>query len=361
MPQVLVKSFSLVSWPRQAIKFLILLVLLANVRSLPLVWHVRLFLPAINIRLRYCALKVRHTFKDAKAKTTVLNDWIESLCPIGANPFEMSTTIKGWTSIDDVDFNGHLSNSSYAKTLDFARLESALRAFPAFTRSGGWVGLGSTHYHFIREIPVFTSYEIRTNFGAWDGKWVYVVSRFVSFSGKRPIRPKTSPLDAYIHRPSCLTTFQASGDCNSPLPVGRTLEETIVTAAARLHPSDGDNVTLHCVAISRFCFKHGRITIPPSIVLAGEGFSKPSAAVESSGSYSHSHPPPHWGQVQRLRLAPYGSIETYRDFLKGRWRDIPEGGRWWDVALAGPIEIQRKANLNLLKSLSEAMEVAQTI
>ena len=32
--------------------------------------------------------------------------------------------------------------------------------------------LAATHYHFIREIPMFASYEVRIGIQAWDHKWV---------------------------------------------------------------------------------------------------------------------------------------------------------------------------------------------
>ena len=64
--------------------------------------------------------------------------------------------------------------------------------FPMFFRAGGWIALAgmyrsvgpptwtlpdhhfqpATHFHFIHEIPMFKSYEIRTNLAAWDQKWV---------------------------------------------------------------------------------------------------------------------------------------------------------------------------------------------
>lgn len=107
-------------------------------------------------------------------------------------------------------FGMHLSNSSYAKVrqllvhnqfalilhyllttsaqaLDSARLRVLWRAFPAWGVSGGVIALGgrfavcsdtarltvsATHYHFIREIPLFARYEVRISIASWDDKWV---------------------------------------------------------------------------------------------------------------------------------------------------------------------------------------------
>ncbi|KAJ7435193.1 hypothetical protein FB451DRAFT_370737 [Mycena latifolia] len=41
------------------------------------------------------------------------------------------------------------------------------------------------HFHFIREIPMFARYEVRASVGAWDDKWIWVVSRFVGPAFKK--------------------------------------------------------------------------------------------------------------------------------------------------------------------------------
>jgi acyl-CoA thioesterase FadM len=79
---------------------------------------------------------------------------------------------KTWASIDDCDFNGHLSNSSYATTLDAARLKTAVASFPFFFGAGGRMALGATQYTFIREIPMSMPYEVQLCTVGWDNKWV---------------------------------------------------------------------------------------------------------------------------------------------------------------------------------------------
>jgi hypothetical protein len=76
-------------------------------------------------------------------------------------------------------------------------MNSALKVFPYFARAGGWVALAGkyqtpnispkgrlirfwgarkkkkgTHFHFIREIPVFARYEVRSQIIGWNSKWV---------------------------------------------------------------------------------------------------------------------------------------------------------------------------------------------
>lgn len=132
-----------------------------------------------------------------------------------------------------------------------------------------------------------------------------------------------------------------------------------------------DGAILHCVAVSQVCFKLDRITAPPAVVLASEGFTKPyddgdtdrDSAIDSVGarSYSHADPPPNWIKSQSLRVPPHGSMENFRAFLRGKWRDVPEGERWWEDALGGSIEAKRQANLEILESLKLGLERTQTL
>ena len=38
--------------------------------------------------------------------------------------------------------------------------------------TGTLIFFKGTHYHFIREIPMLASYEVRTSIATWDQKWV---------------------------------------------------------------------------------------------------------------------------------------------------------------------------------------------
>ena len=93
---------------------------------------VRVFRPVFALRFRYYWLRLRILFKSSQVKELAVRNWFEELLPVGLNPFDAMTAYKTWTSeylpslraygvlsvligIDDSDFNGHLSNSSYAK------------------------------------------------------------------------------------------------------------------------------------------------------------------------------------------------------------------------------------------------------
>ena len=131
-----------------------------------------------------------------------------------------------------------------------------------------------------------------------------------------------------------------------------------------------DGAILHCVAVSQICFKRDRITVPPAVVIASEGFTKPygdtdTDNVDSAGagvrSYSHTNPPPNWIKSQSVRVPPHGSMDNFLTFYRGKWREVPEGERWWEDALGGSIEAKRRANLEILESLKLGLDRVRTL
>ncbi|KIJ64173.1 hypothetical protein HYDPIDRAFT_187973 [Hydnomerulius pinastri MD-312] len=342
------------------LKYVACAVLLANAGSLPFVWHIRVFWPIFAARLEYYALRSRLLFTPKAERAKILTAWAEGLSPVGANPFEIVTVYRRWASIDDTDMFGmHLSNSSYAKVLDSARLRALIKAFPAWGRSGGQMALGASHYHFIREIPFFAKYEIRLTFGSWDHKWIYLIARYVT----RPVgrNAKRSPSTSASATPNQGISESATPngvEQNGTVDVEKAVNAIVGGRTAILEP---DGSILHCVAVSQICFKHGRITIPPAVVLGAEGFTKPPAPDSGISTYSRSNPPPSWAKSQAIRVAPLGSMSKFQAFLKGGWRDVPEGERWWEEALGGSIEEKRQANLEILESLKLGLERTRSI
>lgn len=129
----------------------------------------------------------------------------------------------------------------------------------------------------------------------------------------------------------------------------------LIAAAQLKNTEESDGATLHCISISQLCYKHGRITVPPTLVLAASGFSAPPPASPSSDSpptpYSHANPPPHFHHAKTL-ISPRAT-RKYREFLRGGWRNVPEAERWWDNALGGVVEERRKANVEGLGGVNE--------
>ncbi|KAF8147820.1 hypothetical protein B0H34DRAFT_669212, partial [Crassisporium funariophilum] len=174
-------------------KLLVCLLFLLNIRSWPLAWHFRVFRPVFARRFQHLWLRIRMILQSPATKLRMEEKWLDSIAPVGQNPLKMVVPYKTWASLDDSDFNGHLSNSSYCKILDSARFKAAVDMFPMFFPTGGWMALAGTHCYFVREIPMLSSYEIRTSIAAWDQKWIYVLSKFVRKSDGKKKRIASKP------------------------------------------------------------------------------------------------------------------------------------------------------------------------
>lgn len=361
-------------------KFMFLLLLLLNVRSLPLAWHLRVFRPVFAIRLRYWWAMLRTMLMSRQEREKEEDRWLDSLCPLGQNPFEMVVPYTSWASIDDGDFNGHLSNSSYAKTCDAARFTASLQMFPMFLHAGGWIALAATHYNFIREIPIFASYEVRVSIQAWDHKWLYVVLKFVT-KPKKPNHglvshikvntgnnehstsesmPFAAPSRTPVEGESITTpATPAEHVASSPPEISRAVYD--ISRGLKTKESnilqELDGAILHTVAVSQLCFKVGRITVPPELALAANGFSVPAT---DGIPYSHKNPPPSFLRAKKLMSKPHGGCpEGLKDFLKGGWREVSEGAweKWWIDALGGHIEERRKTGLEAMEKLRMGVRV----
>ncbi|KAJ6596274.1 hypothetical protein DFH09DRAFT_1357396 [Mycena vulgaris] len=123
-----------------AAKCLVLLLFALNAGSWSLVWHLRDFSSVIEARDAIQLFKLRHLFASREKRAAALKRLYESCMPIGVHPFRKVWTYRSWVSIDDSDFNLHMSNSSYAKvcTGRCARFPLALATFPSLLRCGGF-------------------------------------------------------------------------------------------------------------------------------------------------------------------------------------------------------------------------------
>ncbi|KAF8890839.1 hypothetical protein CPB84DRAFT_1963827 [Gymnopilus junonius] len=383
-PQTLAREFSistilnLIPRAGKVGKWVLFALFLLNIRSWPLVWHFRIFRPAIRLQSYRRWLYFLGLFRSKAASMKMEDDWMDSITPVGANPFTMFVPYRTWASFDDSDLNGHLSNSSYAKILDGARFKTAMEMFPMFFRSGGWMALAATNYHFIKEIPMLSSYEIRTSIAAWDQKWLYVISKFVRKpNGKKKFKSKKSIEETKSTTPtnggvlptqSVPLRTPGSEDISSngtpfihdiTATTAQDTEKALEAVAAGLTAStsavEPDGAILHTIVVSRVCYKIGRITVPPAVVLGVNGFS---------GTSGHSLASPHegWLEAKKIMSEPYGgSTKQLKAFLTGGWKDVPEGERWWEQALGEEVEKQRVRNLGLIEGLRSSMQNARTL
>jgi len=282
------------------LKWLFLLLLMLNARSLPLAWHARVFLPLLNLRFK--SIYFRRRGPAARLS------WLKSISPVGTDPFSLKSVIKTRAYIDDCDWNMHLSNASFAKNLDSARLQICLDGFTSFFTEKGWMGLGASHFSFVREIPLNSKYEIHIVVGGWGEKWIYFVGYFVSYpkrgqKGKRggrtaeEIKTNGKILDVPNISVSSTPLSDNTPAPGSPSSESNTLPNIPFPGASLLDPK----ATVHCVSVSSYCFKIGRVTVPPRIVLASCGFGNPDKG--------------RWERVEKMRKEG-----TIKDFLRGGWK-----------------------------------------
>jgi hypothetical protein len=107
---------------------------------------------------------------------------------------------------------------------------------------------------------------------------------------------------------------------------------------------------VHCIAVSQYCFKHGRVTVPPSVVLPSVGFNAT---------------PEKWGRLLRMRgmardpsnpKAKVGTKiteqgkERMKKFHRGGWKEESD---WW--RLPEEVEMRNKSRAEWLGKLREAM------
>ncbi|KAJ7692548.1 hypothetical protein B0H17DRAFT_982075, partial [Mycena rosella] len=339
-----------------AAKYLGILLLLINARSFPLGWHYRVLYPVAEflVALQLAKLRLLFSFSGRVEKKAALEAWYEARMPVGFHPLREVWTYKSWASPDDCDFLLHLSNSSYGKAMDCARFRMAIETFPNFLRCGGWAPLAATHYHFIREIPMFAPYEVRASVGAWDDKWIWVISRFVKPPSKRSkFKASSAPVSntdsnsasASTALPDIFTGI-ANGNAseNGPktgAPPSATAQALLARAA---QTPEADGALVYTVTVAQLCYKLGRRTVPPAVIMAANGFSAPlsaSAALDIPDTPSSSldtpspslgtavrTPPAHWAETRALRA----SIPALTAFYAGGWRE--PAGQWWRGALA---------------------------
>lgn len=138
-----------------------------------------------------------------------------------------------------------------------------------------------------------------------------------------------------------------------------------------------EGYTLHTVSVSRCCFKLGRITVPPAVLMATNGvsvhpweLSNSEAANPSVQRYSPSNPPPTWTSESQALFSKSkgGSPRKLRDFYKGQWREIQAAGNvntdpWWEraVGVGGIIEERRKERLDVCRKLVGGLDGVREI
>jgi hypothetical protein len=120
----------------------------------------------------------------------------------GKNPADLFTWVsyRSYVSPMEIDMYLHKSNSTYFADLDMARTNLVCKVlqktfYHCYDNVTGefksksianfpFVPVATVQSTFKQELNVFTPFRIDSRFLAWDKKWVYVISKFVTGSGK---------------------------------------------------------------------------------------------------------------------------------------------------------------------------------
>ncbi|KAM4065467.1 hypothetical protein HRG_004227 [Hirsutella rhossiliensis] len=132
----------------------------------------------------------------------------------------------------EVDLMVHKTNSTYFSDLDESRIRLLARIFPdCFSFSGGNLSvlMGGTSCIFFKAIAPFQSYEVHSQILRWDDKWLYIASWFLMPGGSRRLTR-----------------------------VDREHYEAVDTTGRSM---------VFAEAITKYCFKSGRLTVAPEEVL----------------------------------------------------------------------------------------------
>jgi acyl-CoA thioesterase FadM len=80
----------------------------------------------------------------------------------------------------DCDENLHVNNGRYLRLMDYGRLALVARLGlgRAMVKKKWGAVVGAVEMEFLKEIPLFSSFEIVTRIVGWDEKWFFMEQRF---------------------------------------------------------------------------------------------------------------------------------------------------------------------------------------
>ncbi|WWC64056.1 uncharacterized protein I303_106663 [Kwoniella dejecticola CBS 10117] len=268
------------------IKAALLLLFILHSPSWPFQWHIRVWY--WGIKAYYLAYK--------KGRSKYLKDWKGQSDKAGGIR-DLRTRINRIAWVDDCDYNLHLSNSAYAKNSDALKMKWCIEALSPLFTPGAHMALGATHYNFFKEIPLGAEYVMEARCGGWDEKWFYVVIDFILYpqqaskakskgekakiatqatvtsaseKASETITESTSTLVPSISDPPTRSTSpapQSSSNGTSTPQIATSKVEEIKRSWAVKRGRRSDGGVVCCTTISEYCFKMGRVTIPPRIGL----------------------------------------------------------------------------------------------
>lgn len=238
----------------------ILLFCVLNIKTLPMVWELRLI-----YRSWQSWLDKRGVARRLEQAATKTAEEDASALPISTHPLFAPLTISTTTPLLEIDHNLHKSNSTYFSDLDesrtalMVRLLSSTKFSPTELDGEGIKGrfkviLGSVHTTFLKEIKPYERYSVRSRILGWDRKWIVIGSVFV--------RPKNAT-DRKREKKEAERRARITGKSE---------------AAAQV--TDRGEV-LFATALSKYVVKKGRFTVPPERCWKSAGWFPAKGAGET--------------------------------------------------------------------------------
>jgi hypothetical protein len=122
-----------------------------------------------------------------------------------------------------------------------------------------------------------------------------------------PLRLPHRKLSSCRSAPAISNGIYSYSPSLTPTPSDSCANLPADAAAAAVRKPEPDGATLHCISVNVTVFKNGRVTVPPALVLAGEGLG----ATHAQGVAAR-------GRAVELREK--GMCELYC----GAWRAVPK-------------------------------------
>lgn len=229
-------------------RLMFILLLLSNLKNLPLVWHIRFF-PSFFYHIYF------------------------QPTPIPPHALFQPTMTATRSPLMECDYNLHKSNSTYFSDMDISRahlyaaiLRNGIRKeyrlseqykaqfMPKSPEARGATitALGGVSCFFKREIPPYVKFEMWTRLLTWDRKWFYLVTHLV--------KPGVAKPPSYTLQP----WRKVKGRKEKERVNGERIEHEQQTREKLKN-------SIYASGIARYVIKEGRLTVSPEKALIHAG------------------------------------------------------------------------------------------
>lgn len=146
-------------------------------------------------------------------------------------------------------------------------MDLALQAYaPVFT-PGTYMAMGASHYVFFKEIPIGSEYTMEAKVGGWGDKWIYIVTEYIIYpkksSNSKSHAPTPSPPSDTVNPILTSAPAPSRNDTPEPSTSKQGSADLLKKATYRARQPRADGGVVCCLAINEYCFKIGRVTVPP--------------------------------------------------------------------------------------------------